>query len=370
MALAASSWAAEPVKIASGLEPLQQAVAWAPDGQRIAFIKGEKAIVADTQGKTINTIKLKGAKWAALLWSDGGLFILTRDSAEASALRAYGNDLAPSYEMPIQGRAIALHALGQKTILVETRALKKLSFGVEYLHTLIAMDTDTRATAEVFFHKRIHTGREVFKEEFRGMLSVGPRPLSAEMMLVELITPPAVPAYTRMESVDIITNKRAETQKTRDYLSLARGSWRPDGLALAIESNEGRLLIIDHKGTDITPNDLEIKGHSPQWSPAGDVIFFGGMLIDETGAVTATLFPEGQDAVGWWSPQGGSLAAINDERLYIISNVSKGLSSAELAGRKALGEKLTNLRRLLQEGLIDKQIYEERRAALIKGETK
>jgi len=134
-------------------------------------------------------------------------------------------------------------------------------------------------------------------------------------------------------------------------------AWAPDGKHVACEvvepeEEEGRfeladLFLVDLEtleATELTDRDDAISNHSPDWSPDGRWLAFSrethdaelatnvnGIWVLEVETGEGKLLAPGSFSVPSWSPDGGHLAAFDDEqsKLVIMGRDGSGLTTLD-----------------------------------------
>lgn len=364
-----------PLKLADGVIGATSAVAWSPDGKRIAYLTQNALMLHDTE--TGKTTKSSFTEPAFVNWTDEeAIYVIHKKDGTKKVLirveplrlkkKEVKLGVEPDAVFPVSGKN------GGLLIVLSTRA-KVLKIGTKLDYHLYIFDQGSGQMDEIFMLGRIVPVRSAAIDYTSGWLRPGPSPTDTVTIGMEHINPPALKPYLRVISIDHLTGKGEELARIPHRGFSTPGTWSPDGRRIAMANQSGRLLVLGTDGNFRTVND-EVQGRAPSWNPKGSQIYFGGRLIDSNGAVRETVLAGGDAPMSsaFWSPDGTKMAVkTGDGSLWLLgSGFSPQYVHPDTAPPPGLKEKIMTLKELFNEGLIDSGEYHERRNSLTRGGSK
>jgi hypothetical protein len=357
------------IKVAKGIRGVHGAVAWSPGGKKIAYIRKNVEIYDVESGEKR---KVRLGKPSFLAWASEGELLVLFQSSEGLTLAFVDADSLEqkTTALPEFTRAVYAPDDGGRLLLTAASA-EQLSIGVSMEYALYALDRADGELKELLGRKRIlhrYTLKDV--EHQGGWLDAGPNPLGDELVLMEHVRPPNAPAYLRAYLVDVFAARARELVRVEPGALRPSGSWSPLGRRAAVVDEGGKLRILELDGS-IRAVAGGIRGRHPAWSPAGDMIFFGGYLVKPSGGEPEQIVRGEPESAAFWSPDGKSMALVVDGRLRVLSGFEPGQGSGA-PSREDIRRKIRILRELSREGFLSEREYEERYLRLTgrKGEGK
>lgn len=361
-----------PQKISEGVVPTTAPAAWSPDGKEIAFLTPGSLKVYNTEtGKTRKT-SIKEPFFVN--WTEGDtIYVIHKEDGNKVLLAVKPASLKkkkveletePEAVFPITGTG---GGGGSKhRLLVVTAGAKVLKIGTMLSYRLSAFDISTGRMKEIYKLGRIVPVLSAEIEYTSGWISPGPSPVDTLTIGVEHVNPPVVKPYLRVMAIDYLSGKAREIDRVPTRKFSAPASWSPDGKRLAMPGQSGRLIILEMNGRYRVVN-VEITGVSPAWNPRGSQIYFGGHIVDSGGEVRESIIPEGgAESSAFWSPDGRRLALLAaDGELWLLKGFNPEFVHPDAAPAPGLKEKITALKELLEEGLIEADEYRQRRGRLL-----
>lgn len=340
--------------VASG----QGAVAWSPDGLRLAYISKSLVVVEIEADKRFES-PVKGIYFISWL-DDSRMLALRREGKTvfASLLDASGK-LLSEIAMPVAADA-AYSLDGFKRLLLLSSTMKTIKIGVRTVASAYVFETKGGTYREAFSFDRIQPRGLAGREFIMGWSGAGPSPLDDALVLIEYKDPPALNPYIRAVTVDYITGRGSAIYRLPMGNLWPGGSWSPGGGAVAIPDGDGSLKVIKRTG-EAQVLDMEVKGRYAAWSPASDRICFGGYIMNPDGTGLVKLKDGARGARCYWRPGGRDIALLDGGRLELITGADEPPADGG-PGRKAAEtiRKVRLLRELLEDGLVDQKEYDMR----------
>jgi len=111
--------------------------------------------------------------------------------------------------------------------------------------------------------------------------------------------------------------------------------------------------------------DDKIKGFHPAWSPGGNWVYFGGVLVSQDKKPSRTILERASLSVAAWRPDGNRLALSSGGKLWVFDTA--GLDAPPVPGPKLkeMRVKVKLLKELFSEGFLDEEEYNIRYSSLL-----
>ena len=339
-------------------------LSWSPDNKKIAFIsRGLHIFDAETMSQRAIDIKDPFyINWA----EEDELFVLYKENGHTvlCAVDTAGPKIK-KIRMEIEPDAVFLLPDKYKLLLfsLKTRISK---IGTEISYTLFCYDMVTEKLDSLYTFSKIYMTKIPDIRFFKAWMHAGVNPLENTLLIMEQIKPPVVMPYSRLQEVDYITGQTQEilSQKTKKlYIS---GSWSPNGERIALTDTNGHLEIYNRYNAGITYIDQNIQGFYPSWNPKGSQIFFGGYIIESASTNREKLFSDSVESIAYWSSDGKKIAVVTDTKLYLVDNIKPSFLPPDGPLDRELRKKISVLKDLFIEQLLDKEEYIQRYNKLLK----
>lgn len=348
-----------PARIASGVPSRPGSMSWSPDGKQIAFISSALNIY-DREQRTLRTVGIKNPSY--LLWTaEQGLLVIARGADTAVLCVVEPGTLAVTQHI-LGPDARALYHVDRDRLLVLSMKRTLLRFGIETQYRLSAYHQRGAMQNKLYSFEKIYP-RRIPDELLFTMLHAALDPLNDALLVMELVTPPVVSAYTRLKSIDVLTGEAREIAAPQNTVYTGI-SWSPDGRRLALSDASGRLEITDLR-VSAGAVRTDAVGLHPAWNPRGSLIYLGGYLVSSNGKTEAALLPDSPQSLGLWSGDGTRLAVAADGDLWLFDAFTPVYLPPDRPLDEALKNKLSLLKSLHSDGLVTLQDYQARRARLL-----
>jgi hypothetical protein len=237
--------------------------------------------------------------------------------------------------------------------------MEEAALWTEFEHGLFAYSVSGEPVREVFRTSRVYAIKDPNVAFFKGWVRAGPNPLGEEMLFLEIVDPPALKPYLKINLVDHVTGSKREITRMQRGMFRSSGSWSPRGGKAALSDEYGHLRILGLDGT-LRSVDESITGEHPSWNPRGSQIFFGGYVVGSGGEGKEEIVPDGRRSFASWSPDGTRLALVLDGELWLLSGFRPSFVPSEGPFDEGLKRKVRILRELFAEGLLTQQEYIKR----------
>lgn len=304
-----------------------------------------------------------------LCWGTDNLLYMLQKAEGGKLLSSIDPATLNRTDIPLPFEPDGIFALPQeKSLIMITAVFDQKRLWSEITYTLHLFDTKSSTIKKIYENRRTLPRRKETADYLSGWLWPGPRPGDSTFMTMEPVKPPVVMPYLQLGLVDYITGKAVAFGRIESPNFSVPASWSPDGRRFAFSGLDGVLHVYDIEQAVIsTPEkSLPVRGNFPAWNPRGSQIYFGGHIIRSDGQQVDILGPEGQDSIGFWSPDGTKIAIATKSGLYIAGNYRPMLVHPDKVYTKEKTARLRLLKELLAEGLIPEQEYSERHDILMK----
>jgi WD40 repeat protein len=348
-----------PVRIASGVPARPGSLTWSPDGTRLAFI-GKTLKIYDTGSGMQRSFPIDNPYY--VVWApDSTLYALSRDSKGNSVLCSLDTNSSRIEKMTLDLDADALYpASDGKNLLILSIHIKALSFGTRISCILALRNMAVGSSKTIYSFEKTYMMKNLDNALLTAWTHAGPSPLDNVVLVMEHVRPPVLPFYTKVNSLDLATGEISEMSNPTTNKIYLSASWSPDGRRAVLTDGNGRIEVRDRLGKGAVI-DWSLTGMYPSWNPRGSRIYCGGFLIDSDGKNKEELLTNAAGSISQWSPDGITLAVATGDGLLLFRNMPTSYVLPDRPLDKALSEKLSLLRKLLSEGVISPQEYNERR---------
>jgi len=315
-------------------------------GERIAFADGGLKVYGAESGRS-HTISPDSP--CALAWSPDGRRIAAafcRDNA--GSLRIYGEGGELQAEAEVPGRITGLAWRSATEILAFNVRMTQFSFGANLAEIIVQWDgagkpKEVASTDSTLKPVTIKQWNDVFTHRLAFRLS----PQRDEILYASVNDPPAFTPYLRIVLHNLESGKGREIAKAS--LDSGGGVFWGAGKAVLVGDGESGSQVLDPWGDKVV-RTIPSPGRELAVSPGGRYLMLDGALYRE--GSRAVTFQETCRAL--FSAAGGRLAMVCDNRLYLVSGLEEKLPAQPGSGESA---RLKELRKWLSEGLITFQDY-------------
>lgn len=354
------------LKLADSVTPSPGAVAWSPDGKKIAFISGA-VVILDPESRSEKRVSVSSPYF--LCWTADNLLYVLHRAEDRKVLIRIDTDTLKKTEVPLPFQPEGIFALpGEKTLVMVTAAFNQKRLWSEMTYAVHLFDPGSATAKKIYESSRTLPRQTKRADHLSGWLWAGPRPGDSAFLTMESVKPPVVMPYLQLGMVDFITGRAKTFGRIESPALSVPVSWSPDGRRFAFSDTDGILHMYDIERSVISAPEkgLHIRGTVPAWNPRGSQIYFGGHIIWSDGGKTDVLGPEGQDNIGFWSPDGRKIAIASKNGFYLFDDHRPVLVPPDRVPVEEKTVKLRLLKELLAEGLISEQEYIERYTILMK----
>ncbi|MBI5142978.1 MAG: hypothetical protein HZA20_12450 [Nitrospirae bacterium] len=362
-----------PAPLVAGVSARPGAVAWSPDGERLAVIKGGDLVVLDAasgRSSTIGDVDPVFVDWSPgddllVVGNDGGKRLLFTMSADLSRRATLKTIDRPDAAMWISSPELpeSIGTSGSYAVLSAAADESRIGTFVTYRLEYAEEPGNGRI---ILAHRAYSPERKVPADYLVGWTHNPVRPVHETLLTPRFRKPPAFPPVTLFATVDPVTGEESELFELSGRRFSVPASWSPDGSRLALTDDAGRLIVYaTGSGAYPEPAAGEALGLYPSWNPVGSLIYLGGLLVDPAGNTVRRLISDDPASIGVWSPDGASLAVVTGKGLYIFSGIAPSTAFDKTA--LALRGKLRLLRRLYKDSLVTGDEYRERKRMLLEG---
>ena len=207
---------------------------------------------------------------------------------------------------------------GRKLFLVQSR-FKHLSIGTDARFALFLFDRKEGTSKNIYTFGRTLPIKNPGGDYLNGWLHAGLNPFDGSLFIMEQIKPPIGKHYSKISSVDFVTDKIQVLTDNGHVKSNIAGSWSPDGKRVALTDADGYFEMLD-VGTISRPVDQGSPGLYPSWNPKGSQIFIGGYVMDSDGKNKEELLPDSGRSIAKWSPEGTKIAIISGGDVWVLKD--------------------------------------------------
>jgi hypothetical protein len=353
-----------PVAIATQVQTQPGGFAWSKDGKTLAWIN-DAVNLYDTGSASQRSIRIDGPRFVS--WSPNDQLLVLAHDQGGSTLIETNKEGRLIRKTLVDADAIALYpSADNKSVFVLSQQVRPLSIGTEIAFSLRAYGRDGKITEPFYNFSRMYPIRDLDLRFHQAWVHAGLNPIDHSLLVIEHIKPPVIEPFSAVIAIDPCT-KEASRFTDRNQLTLyASASWSPDGSNIALTSSTGRLEIRPLHG-NAAVLDWAPVGFYPSWSPKGNRIYVGGSLLVLDEKKSEALLTHSPWSIAAWSPDGAKLAVATDGRLWLFNEFgSNATTTAELPG-KARAEKMLQMQKLCDEGLVTQEEYRDQRSRIMTG---
>ncbi|MDF1563042.1 MAG: hypothetical protein P1V51_08365 [Deltaproteobacteria bacterium] len=344
-----------------GVAPRAGVVAFSPDGERLALVRGGDLVVLGLDGAVEQTLDGLGARQVD--WSEvHGLLVIHEVEGEPrlSRIDPASGERTP---LPLEGSPDGVRAWGERLAVVDAH-LRPMRFGVVGGIDLISVDPAGPGRPRLS-HSVSFPTREGDQDFLAGWLHAMPRPGVGSLAVALYKDPPAVPPSCLIVEVDPVAGEPRRLHEAPGQRFTLPLSFSADGGRLAYTDDAGALHLVDLKSGAVSPGpESPARGLAPTFGPRGRWLHLGGWLVDLSASTSRQLLRDAPEALGTFSPDGGHLAVVDARGLHLFTLARD--PAPPLEPDAALAAKLATLRGLLRKNLITETDYLERRDGLLR----
>ena len=227
--------------------------------------------IYDREQGTLKTVGINNPSY--LLWAADQELLVIAQSADTAELCVVEPDTLAVTQHALDRDARALYPLDADRLLVLSTKRAMLKFGIEMNYRLAAYDRRDNTQKNLYSFSKLYP-RKMPEELLLAWLHAGLDPLNDALLVMELITPPLLAPYTRLQNIDVLTGEALEIAAPQKTVYIAT-SWSPDGRRLALSDASGRLVI-----TGLRAGAGSVKPLPPvstlHGTPRGSLLYLGG----------------------------------------------------------------------------------------------
>lgn len=307
----------------TGVSARPGAVAWSPDGGRLAVIRNGGLVLCNVATGDLSAIDDVNPVFVD--WSPGNDLLLVDNHGGKRALLTMSADpsrraVIKTIEKPDAAKWIG--ASGSYAVLSAVADESRIGTFVTYK---LEHAEDAGKGRMMIAYRAYSPERKVPPDYLNGWLHHPVRPIHETWLTPRFRKPPALPPVTLFATVDPVTGEEAELFELSGRRFSVPASWSPDGSRLALIDDSGR-LIVHTIGSSANPEPVsgEARGLYPSWNPTGNLIYLGGLLVDPDGNTVRRLISNAPESIGIWSPDGSSIAVVAKNSLYLVLGINVG----------------------------------------------
>lgn len=349
-----------PATIASDVASRPGAVAWSPDGRYLAFIGRTVTIVDITAEPPVpEHIAINGPRYLA--WADDGTLSVLSRERDQDILVLIDAARTDILRKALNRRADAVYPVDHRRSLLLSLEAARLKFGTELRWSLSLLDIANGTASTLLSNSRIVPAAVGDRDLLTAWAHAGLNPLDGSFLIMELIKPPALAPYSRVQAFDPASGDLVEIGGQDRRAVHASADWSPDGRKIAL-TGPGGLQVRDLRGSRLL--DSSAPGLYPAWHPAGDLLAVGGALVSPATGERTLLLTNSIGSLARWSPDGTRLSVVTGGKLLLFRGFRPTAPPAVQLDR-GLKKRLTMLQELLQDDLITREEYRARRTRLL-----
>jgi hypothetical protein len=329
-------------------------VAFDPKGECIAFAdNGLRIRDTDTGRERL----VSSGTPISLAWSrDGKQLAAAFVQGKDTVVRLYERQGSLQAETLIYGRVTGLAWCGTSDLLVFAVRFRQYTFGAHLGEVLYRWDgRNTPAETPLYEATLKPVTMRQWGDLFQRTLSFRLSPLQDEILYIHLHDPPAFIPYMKLVLRNLVSGKEREVAEIT--LSSSGAVFSGDGEYILYGDGEKESQKMDPWGMRVL-STIPTPGMEIALSPAGRYFLLDGRLYRDGKEIAA--FPVGTSGV--FAEQGGRLALLNGERLYLVSGL---LEDMPAPASPAVTTRIKELRRWLSEGLLTVREYRSAREKIV-----
>lgn len=342
------------IQTVSTINP-RAAVAWSPDGRRVALTRKGLRIV-DSHDQSEQKIDQQSPLFISWHPNNNSLYAAFADGTN-SQLRKYRIGEKGFTELTVNGRIVWLDPAPGTKIHFATIVVKNYSFGSNYQQILYSWEEGKAPVPSPLVNTTLKPlTQKRLQDDIYKTAHISIAPLKDEVLFARLHDPPMIDPFFKLVLKNLATGKMRVLAEIN--LSSDGGLLVDDGEKVLFGDGFSQTKLI----SPYRKNRLQswpLSGRSLAVSASGKYLFSDGVLF--SGNEKIAKFPK-QSTV-WFSPLGDSLLLAADKRLYLISGLSDQPSAMIDQNQVPT---LLNLRRWRSEGLIDDIEYQTSRQRLLR----
>ena len=337
----------------TGVDPATP-FAWNPAGTKLVLVSGSLQLYDPATGSS----QTLGEKPLAVAWSpDGERLATASPQGTGTALRILDGHGAVLSEASIAGRVTKLAWRSPAELLAAAITIDKFAFGANIKGRLLSWDGVAAPVATTLNDITVRPFIAKWPlETLYHTLSFTLSPLGDEIVYTRLIDPPAFAPYLR------IVIRHLESGAEKEVTGVAVGSagavYAADGERILYGDGDAASHWFDPWGERELAT-IPAPGRNIAVSPANHYAFIDGRLYSD-GKELARFSP---GCIGAFSPRGESLLLGCDNDLYLVSGLHEQSAGH---GTPKDRDRLLTLRKWRSEGLISIPDYESAKERMLR----